>query len=114
MEWVISEFGTVIMIIVCGSLALWGFLSKTPVNFWAGDEVKASEVSDIKAYNRANGFIWAFFTLPQLIAAVLFPINSLAANIFQIGGIVAGIPAIIIVYRHIEKKYKDKGKVKEK
>ena len=110
MEWVISEFGTVIMIIVCGSLSLWGFLSKTPVNFWAGDEVKASEISDIKAFNCANGLIWAFFTLPQLIAAVLFPINSFAANIFQIGGIVAGIPAAIIVYRQIEKKYRNKGK----
>lgn len=114
MEWVINEFITIMLVIVFGSVALWGFLSKTPVNFWAGDEVKTSEISDVKAYNRANGFIWAFFTLPQLIAAILCPINSLAANIFSIGGIVAGIPVIMIVYRHIEKKYRVKGKAKEK
>lgn len=118
MEWVISEFGTVIMIIVCGSLSLWGFFSKSPVNFWSGDDVKASEISDIKAFNRGNGFIWAFFTLPQLIAAVLFPINTVnanfAANIFQVGGVFIGIPAAIIAYRKIEKKYRVKGKTKEK
>lgn len=114
MEWVISEFVTVILIIVFGSQALRGFLSKAPVNFWSGDEVKAAEITDVKAYNKSNGLIWAFFTLPQLIAVVLFPINGLAANIFQFGGILIGIPAAIISYKQIEKKYRDKGKIKEK
>lgn len=109
MEWVISEFVTIILIIAFGALVLRGFLSKTPVNFWAGDEVKAAEITDVKAYNKANGLIWLFFVLPQFTAAVLFPINDLAANIVQYGGIVIGIPAAIIAYKQIEKKYRDKG-----
>lgn len=111
MVWVINEFITAILIITFGAQALRGFLSKSPVNFWSGDEVKKEEISDVKAYNRANGFIWAFFTLPQLAAAVLFPINDLAANIIQYGGIFLGIPAAIFIYRNIEKKYRNKGKV---
>lgn len=118
MEWVISEFAAVLIIIFCGSFSLWGFLSKSPVNFWGGDDVKASEISDIKAFNRGNGFIWAFFTLPQLIAAILFPINTVntnfAANIFQVGGVLVGIPVAIIAYRQIEKKYRNKGKLEQK
>ncbi len=111
MEWVISEFITVILIVTFGGVSIWSFCAKNPVNFWAGDEVKPSEISDIKAYNRGNGLIWAFFTLPQLIAAVLFPINNLAANIFQVVGIVLGIPLAIIIYKKIEKKYRNKGKI---
>lgn len=114
MEWVIGEFVTGILIIIFGALALRGFLSKSPVNFWSGDEVKAEEISDIKAFNRANGFIWGFMTIPQIAAAVLLPINDFAANIIQFGGILLGIPAAIIVYIKIEKKYRDKGKVKNK
>ncbi len=114
MEWVISEFVTIILIIAFGALALRGFLSKTPVNFWAGDEVKTAEITDVKAYNKANGLIWLFFVLPQLTAAVLFPINDLTTNIFQMGGILIGIPAVFIAYKQIEKKYRDKGKNKEK
>lgn len=84
----------------------------------SGDDVKASEISDVKAFNCANGFIWAFFTLPQLIAAILFPINTVnanfAANIFQVGGVLVGIPAAIIAYKQIEKKYRNKGKAEQK
>ena len=84
----------------------------------SGDDVKASEISDVKAFNCANGFIWAFFTLPQLIAAILLPINTVnanfAANIFQVGGVLVGIPAAIIAYKQIEKKYRNKGKAEQK
>ncbi len=111
MEWVINEFITAIMIVTFGGVSIWCFCAKNPVNFWAGDEVKPSEISDVKAYNRSNGLIWAFFTLSQLIAAVLFPINDLAANVFQVVGIVLGIPLAIIVYKKIEKKYRNKGKI---
>lgn len=113
MEWVVNEFITAILIVAFGSAALRGFLSKAPVNFWAGDEIKPEEITDVKAYNRANGLLWAFFTLPQIIAAVLFTINRSAANIFQLGGVLIGIIAAFIAYRLIEKKYRvktEKGK----
>ncbi|MCM1298329.1 MAG: major capsid protein [Firmicutes bacterium] len=111
MTWVINEFVTAIMIASFGGVSIWAFTSKAPVNFWAGDEVKTAEISDIRAFNRGNGLIWAFLTLPQLIAAVLHPINGLAANIFQVGGIVIGIPIAIAAYKIIEKKYRKKGKI---
>ncbi|HBH95616.1 MAG TPA: hypothetical protein DDX91_07670 [Ruminococcaceae bacterium] len=112
MEWVINEFITIILILIFGGIALDSFLSKAPVNFWAGDVVKTADITDIKAYNRSNGLMWSFFTLPQLIAAVLCPINSLASNIVQFGGILLGIPVLIIVYKQIEKKYRIKRNLK--
>lgn len=110
MSWVVGEFVTVIIIVVFGGLAISGFVSKTPVNFWAGDEVKPEEISDIKKYNNANGMIWTVFTLPQLTAAVIMPFSSLAAAIIQMSGIILGIPAAIVVYKKIERKYRKKEK----
>ena len=34
------------------------FIRKTPINFWTGDVIPSSDISDIKAYNRANGIMW--------------------------------------------------------
>lgn len=112
MSWVVGEFVTVIVIIVFGGLAINGFISKTPVNFWAGDEVKPEEISNIKKYNNANGIIWTAFTLPQIAAAVIMPFNSFIAAVVQALGIIVGIPAAIIVYKTIERKYRKKEKIK--
>ena len=36
-------------------IGIFAWKRKKPMWFWAGSEVKASEISDVPAYNRANG-----------------------------------------------------------
>lgn len=113
MSWIINEFISSILVVVFGGITIWCFSSKAPVNFWAGDNVKPEEISDIKAYNRSNGILWGIFTLPHVISLAVIPINTFTAVIIQAIGIVIGIPLIVIAYNKIEKKYRNKGKIKE-
>lgn len=110
MEWVIGEFALIIVVVTFGGLTAHCFLSKSPVNFWAGDEIKAEEISDTRKYNKINGIMWAAFTVPQLAAAIIIPFNSFAATVISVAGIVVGIPVLIFVYKAAEKKYRKKVK----
>lgn len=44
MEWVVTLIPTLICAVAFQAVALWAFLSKEPVHFWAGSEVKPKEV----------------------------------------------------------------------
>ena len=110
MEWVVGEFVAIIMVVTFGGVTLWCFFSKDPVNFWAGDEIKPEEISDIRKYNNINGIMWAVFTVPQLAAAVIMPFNStLAGMLLTVCGVGGIIPAMF-VYKAVEKKYRKKVK----
>lgn len=83
---------------------------KTPVHFWSGTKVKEEEISDVKRYNRANGIMWIVYGNTFLLGGIL----SLIFNV-NIGGIIVSISAtvglimLIIPYRRIYEKYKNKG-----
>lgn len=77
-----------------------------PMWFWSGSTVKPEEISDIPAYNRANGLMWigfsAFFWLSALLALLGFP--AAAGVMIFVGGIGGGL-ALIFVYNRIYRKY---------
>ena len=90
-------------------LAIIGIVAirrREPMFFWAGSRVDSSEISDIAAYNRANGAMW-------LVFAVCFAVDG-AVGLFSttVGAIVMGVlcvPGIIVlvaVYNRIYRKYK--------
>lgn len=110
MEWVVGEFAAIIMVVTFGGIALWCFFSKDPVNFWAGDEIKPEEISDIRKYNNINGIMWTAFTIPQLAAVVIMPFNSTLAGILLTVCGVGGIIPLMFVYKAVEKKYRKKVK----
>ena len=95
-------------ILVCSlifiAFSMYAFLSKKPINFWAGEKIPSSLVTDVKKYNRANGFMWLIYGLCWGIAAIigLFSIE-ISAGITVI--LCAGIVIMIIVNRSIRKKY---------
>ena len=80
--------------------------SKEPVGFWTGQEIKKGEITDVPAYNKANGYMWLTFS-------VLFWISAFAGLIAggMIGGITlfiavgVGIPMLPFTYNRIYKKY---------
>ena len=39
-------------------IGIYAWKRKKPMWFWSGSTVKESEISDIAAYNKANGIMW--------------------------------------------------------
>ena len=52
-------------------LGIYAMKRKEPMWFWSGTSVSADEISDIKAYNKANGIMWIVFSTIFWIAALL-------------------------------------------
>ena len=85
-------------------IAAWK--KKKPMWFWSGTTVKDYEISDIPAYNRANGIMWIVFSLLFWICTILGIFHVKAAGFLLIGVCIFGIPMLPVVYHKIYKKYK--------
>jgi hypothetical protein len=79
---------------------------KKPMWFWSGSTVEESEISDITAYNRANGIMWLAFSLMMWISTILGTMNMKAGGIFLMAGCIIGVPVLPVVYGKIYQKYK--------
>lgn len=95
------------IVFIC--IGIYALKKKTPMHFWSGTIVKTEEISDIKAYNKANGIM-------RIIYGLIFIISAIISLIFDsnIGGIISAISAtlglfiLVIVYRRIYNKYENK------
>ncbi len=79
---------------------------KKPMWFWSGSEVKAWQLRDVAAYNRANGIMWLVFSLGFWASAVLGCFNVPAAGILVMVSCLVGIPGLVIAYGRIYRRYK--------
>ena len=87
-------------------IGLYAWRCKKPMWFWSGSTVKESEISDISAYNRANGIMWLVFSLIMWVGTILGAMNMKAGGILLIAGCIIGIPLLPIVYGKIYRKFK--------
>ena len=87
-------------------IGIYAWRRKKPMWFWSGSTVKESEISDIAAYNRANGIMWLAFSLIMWLSTVLGAMNMKAGGILLIAGCVVAVPLLPIVYEKIYRKYK--------
>lgn len=86
-------------------IGVYAWKRKKPMWFWSGSTVKESEISNIAAYNRANGIMWLVFSLVMWISTILGVMNMKAGGILLIGCII-GVPLLPIVYGKIYRNYK--------
>ena len=86
------------------AFSIYAFLSKKPINFWAGEKISSNLVTDIKKYNRANGLMWLIYGICWTLAAIigLFSIE-ISAGITII--LCASIVIMIIINSRTRKKY---------
>ena len=92
-------------------IGIWAWHRKKPVHFWAGTKLDAKAVPDIRAYNRENGKMWIFYSVPYWIAGAF----SLFAGRFRWCAImvlilllVACLPGLVLLirrYKQIERTY---------
>lgn len=110
-----SWFGIAVMVVSCwicgaGFLAFGLFARhyKKPVWFWSGSIVDPASIADIPAYNRANSRMWIVFSLPFWVCGLLSFWLPTVAGLILAAACLGGLPAIIVVYSKILKKYKIK------
>ena len=87
-------------------LGVFAWRREKPMWFWSGSTVKESEISDIPAYNRANGIMWLAFSLLMWISTILGAMNMKTGGIVLIAGSAISVPALTVVYGMIYRKYK--------
>ena len=101
--WWIVSYGCAILFFAIGVYAL---KRKKPMWFWSGSTVDEKSISDIPAYNRANGIMWICYSAVFWISAILGIFRQETAGVVLAVGCLLGIPALIIAYRKIYNKYK--------
>ena len=87
-------------------IGIYAWKRKKPMWFWSGSTVKESEISDIAAYNKANGIMWIVFSLVMWVSTILGAMNMKAGGILLIAGCIIGVPLLPIVYGKIYRNYK--------
>ena len=88
------------------ALGIYAWKRKKPMWFWSGSAVKEEEISDIPAYNRANGIMWIGFSVIMWAAAILGAFSMECAGIVLVAGCVLCLPGLPLIYNRIYKKYK--------
>ena len=92
--------------LVFTGIGIYAWRREKPMWFWSGSTVKESEISDITAYNRANGLMWLGFSLILWICTVLGALSMKAGGVILIAGGALGVLALPVVYGKIYAKYK--------
>lgn len=92
--------------LIFGAIALWAFKRKDPMHFWSGSTVRPEEIEDIPSYNRANGLMWAIYTVCMVVTGIL-SLFSIMIGAILLGIIcVPGIVVLVVAYNQIYNKYR--------
>ena len=100
-----------IIIWICGlmfiGIGIFSLKKKTPMHFWAGTTVKPEEISDITAYNKANGIMWISYGGMYILSGLFSLIYNISIGAFIVVLMsIPGLIVLIIVYKKIYDKYK--------
>ena len=94
--------------LIFGLIALWAFVRRDPMHFWAGSTVKPEEIADIPAYNRANGIMWTVYAVAMLLSGLAALFSIIAGVVLLLIVCLPGIVGLFIGYKRIYEKYKNK------
>ena len=108
MEWIVWLIFMIPLSALFTGIGIFAIRRKKPMWFWAGSEVKAERLTDVRAYNRANGVMWILYSLffwGETVFGVFYPgIAGILIAVTTLGG----IPILVVVYKRILKKYRVK------
>ncbi|MBQ9044816.1 MAG: hypothetical protein IJ112_02570 [Oscillospiraceae bacterium] len=101
--WLICTGGCALVFTVIG---IYAYRRKEPMWFWSGSTVRREEISDVKAYNHANGIMWIVFSVPFWASTVLYFWHPELAVTLLVLACTAGLLALIFAYHKIYEKYR--------
>ncbi len=87
-------------------IGMYALRTKKPMWFWSGSTVRAEELTDVKAYNRANALMWLGYSLIYWASTILGFWQMTAAGIVLVFGCVLGTPLLAVIYHKIYLKYR--------
>ena len=91
--------------LVFGLIALWAYRRPDPMHFWSGSTIKPETITDIPAYNRANGIMWVIYAVVFIILGILSFYSVIMAAIAMGIVCVPGTGILIYAWMRIHKKY---------
>lgn len=86
-------------------IGIYAMKRRGPMWFWSGTTVREEEITDVAAYNRANGIMWILFSLPFWISTFMGLWKKAWAGAFMFAGCMAGMAFLVICYGKIYKRY---------
>ena len=87
-------------------IGLYAWRRRKPMWFWSGSSVREDEITNVKAYNRANGVMWICYSTVFWISTIMGIWNVSAAGIVLMAGCLGALPLLVIAYNRIYRKYK--------
>ncbi len=105
-----GNIATCLTLLPCAALfsgiGLFALRRSEPMWFWAGSTVRADEIADVRAYNRANGRMWLVWSLVWWLDALIALRSTAACLVLMMLACIVGIPALVLRYNAIYRKYK--------
>ena len=92
--------------VVFTALGIYAWNRKKPMWFWSGSTVREYEITDVPAYNRANGKMWLAYSSVFWLSLILGIFNVSVAGIVLAVGCLGGIPVLVFVYGKIYARYR--------
>ena len=87
-------------------LGIYAWRKKDPMWFFAGISVSAEEITDVPAYNKANGKLWIAYSFIFWISAICGFFKAGVGGIILIVGCPIATIALPLIYNKIYNKYK--------
>lgn len=87
-------------------IGFYAYRRKEPMWFWSGSTVRREEITDVEAYNHANGIMWIMFSIPHWLSTFLFIWYPNAAIATLVATDTIGLLPLIFTYHKIYEKYR--------
>ncbi len=87
-------------------IGIYAIRRDKPMWFWSGSTVDPESITDVKAYNKANGIMWLLYSLWYWGASVGWCFNhNLGIALLMLGSTLGG-GLLAVIYTYIHRKYK--------
>lgn len=87
------------------AIGVYAWRRKKPMWFWIEPEIAPASLTDVPAYNRANGKLWLAYSLVFWLSAPVCLINDTVGGLLMAILALAGLPVLAAVYKKIYRKY---------
>jgi membrane protease YdiL (CAAX protease family) len=98
-----------LMALIYGVVAFWISKRRKPIHFIAGDEVRAEEITDVRAYNRANSKMWAIYAIIHVLAGLFGLLSSTIAIVLFMLLLIPGLIILFVFHKRIYDRFKAPG-----
>ena len=107
MIWYGITFGAAALFVLFG---VYAQKREAPMWFWAGSEVDAAQISDVKQYNKENTRMWQLYSLWYWVCGAAMHWSAVVAIVVMFLGCTVGIGILIRTFQKIVKTYRVQDK----